>query len=99
MQNLRINPLVAADLKEICNFIADNNEAYAVKTISEIYKKFEIIQHFPEIGAKLSERVSFSTDYRYLPWGDYVVIYRIRKEFIEILSVLNRYLGITRILD
>lgn len=40
MQKLRINPLVAADLKEVCNFIADNNEAYAVKTISEIYKKF-----------------------------------------------------------
>ena len=58
MQKLRIYPLVAADLKEVCNFIADNNEAYAVKTISEIYKKFEIIQHFPEIGAKLSERVT-----------------------------------------
>lgn len=42
MLKLRINPIVAKDLKNIRDYIAeDNNEEYAVKTIKEIYGKFE----------------------------------------------------------
>ena len=65
MLKLRINPLVAADLKEIRDYIAEDNAEYAAKTIKEIYGKFENIQMFPGIGADLSKRVSFRTDYKY----------------------------------
>ena len=41
---------------------------YAAKTIKEIYGKFENIQMFPEIGADLSKRISFWTDYKYAVW-------------------------------
>ena len=34
-------------------FIAEDNEEYAVKTIHELYSKFENIQMFPGIGAAL----------------------------------------------
>ena len=37
---LRINPLVATDLKEIRDYIAEDNAEYAAKTIKEIYGKF-----------------------------------------------------------
>ncbi len=50
MLNLRINPLVAKDLKEIRDYIAEDNAEYAVKTIKEIYGKFENVQMFPGIG-------------------------------------------------
>ena len=33
---LRINPLVAVDLKEIKDFIAEDNEGKALETIQEI---------------------------------------------------------------
>ena len=36
MLKLRINPLVAGDLKGIHDYIADDNEEYAAKTIQEI---------------------------------------------------------------
>lgn len=65
MLKLRINPLVATDLKEIRDYIAEDNAEYAAKTIKEIYGKFENIQMFPGIGADLSKRVSFRTDYKY----------------------------------
>ena len=65
MLKLRINPLVATDLKEIRDYIAEDNPEYAANTIKEIYDKFENIQMFPEIGADLSKRVSFRTDYKY----------------------------------
>ena len=91
MLKLRINPLVVDDLKGIRDYIADDNEEYAAKTIQEIYSKFENIQMFPGIGTDLSKRVNFRTDYKYAIWEDYVIIYKFGKEFVEIYRVLNRY--------
>ena len=45
MLKLRINPLVATDLKEIRDYIAEDNAEYATKTIKEIYGKFENISN------------------------------------------------------
>lgn len=99
MMKLRINPLVVTDLKEIRNFIAEDNVEKAVETIDKIYEKFENIQLFPGMGADLSKRVSFRTDYKYAVWNDYVIIYKVGEEYVEIYRVLNRYQDITRIFD
>jgi plasmid stabilization system protein ParE len=61
---LRINPLVAEDLETIKNFIAEDNAEKAAETIQGIYSQFENIQQFPYIGAELSKRVRFRTDYK-----------------------------------
>ncbi len=50
MLKLRINPIVAKDLKNIRDYIAEDNEEYAAKTIKEIYGKFENLQMFPGMG-------------------------------------------------
>lgn len=99
MLKLRINPLVAEDLKRIRDHIAEDNEEYAAKTIHEIYSKFENIQMFPGIGTDISKRVSFRTDYKYAIWENYVIIYKAGKEFVEIYRVVNRYQDITRIFE
>ena len=99
MLKLRINPIVAKDLKKIRDYIAEDNEEYAVKTMKEIYGKFENLQMFPEIGSDLSTRVIFRTDYKYAIWEDYVIIYKFGKEFVEIYRVVNRYQDITRIFE
>ena len=99
MKALRINPLVVKDLKEIRNFIADDNPEKAAVTIENIYEKFEMIQLFPGMGSELSKRVSFRTEYQYIVWNDYIIIYKVRKGFIEIYRVVNRYQDITRIFD
>ena len=99
MLKLRINPIVVKDLKNIRDYIAEDNEAYAAKTIKEIYGKFENIQIFPGIGSDLSKRVSFRTDYKYAIWEDYVIIYKVGNEYVEIYRVINRHQGITRIFD
>ena len=97
MMKLRINPVVAEDLKSIKNFIAEDNADKALETVQEIYRKFENIQQFPYIGVDLSKRVSFKTDYKYMVWNDYVVLYKVGKEVIEIYRVVNRYMDITKI--
>lgn len=97
MMGLRINPFVAEDLKNIKEYIAEDNEEMSAKTIQEIYARIETIQQFPYMGADLSKRVSFRTDYKYVIYGNYVVLYRIRKEYVEIYRVVNRYQDITQI--
>lgn len=97
MVRLRINPVVAEDLKAIKNFIAEDNADKASETVQEIYKQFENIQQFPYIGADLSKRVSFKTDYKYVVWNDYVVLYKVAKEAVEIYRVVNRCQDITKI--
>ncbi len=99
MMKLRINPLVVTDLKEIHDFIAEDNINKAVETIEKIYEKFENIQLFPSMGADLSKRVSFRTNYKYSVWNDYVVIYKIGEEFVEIYRVVNRYQDLTKIFN
>ena len=97
MMKLRINPVVAEDLKTIKDFIAEDNTDKALETVQEIYKQFENIQQFPYMGAELSKRVSFKTDYKYVVWSEYVVLYKVSKDVVEIYRVVNRYQDITRI--
>ena len=99
MLRLRINPIVVKDLKNIKDYIAEDNEEYAAKTIKEIYDKFENLQMFPGMGSDLSRRVSFRTNYKYAIWEDYVIIYKISSEYVEIYRVTNRYQDITRIFE
>ena len=99
MFKLRINPIVAKDLKNIRHYIAEDSEEYAAKTIKEIYGKFENLQMFPGIGADLSKRVSFRTEYKCAIWEDYVIIYKVGNEYVEIYRVINRYQDITRIFE
>ena len=99
MLKLRINPVVAKDLKDIRDYIAEGNEEYAVKTVKEIYGKFENLQLFPGMGSDLSKRVSFRTDYKYAVWEDYVIIYKADSEYLDIYRVANRYQYITRIFE
>ena len=99
MLKLRINPIVAKDLKNIRDYIAEDNEEYAEKTTKEIYGKFENLQMFPGMGSDLSRRVSFRTNYKYAIWEDYVIIYKISSEYVEIYRVTNRYQDITKIFD
>lgn len=99
MMKLRINPIVAADLKNIKEYIAEDNEEMAVKTIQEIYTRFENIQQFPYMGAELARRVRFRTDYKYVICGNYVVLYKVGNEYVEIYRVVNRYQDITKIFE
>lgn len=99
MMKLRINPLVAKDLKSIKDYIAEDNADKALETIQEIYRQFENIQQFPYIGADLSKLVSFKTDYKYVVWEDYVVLYKVSKDAVEIYRAVNRYQDVTKVFE
>ena len=95
---LRINPLVAEDLRIIKNFIAEDNLEAATRTVADIYDCFENIQQFPNAGAALAKRVRFKTDYKYVVHGDYIIVYKVGKEYVEIYRVIDRFQDITAVL-
>lgn len=99
MMKLRINPLVAEDLKSIKEFIAEDNPEMARKTVRKIYDLFENIQQFPGLGSNLQKRVSFKTDYKYYVSKNYVILYKVREEYVEIYRVVNQSQDITRIFE
>ena len=99
MMKLRINPLVAKDLKSIKDYIAEDNADKALETIQEIYSQFENIQQFPYIGVDLSKRVSVKTEYMYVVWIDNGVLDKVGKEVVEIYRVVNRYRDITGVIE
>ena len=90
MKDFMLNILSVSDLRNY-------NEELAVKTIQEIYARIENIQQLPYMGADLTKRVSFRTDYKYVICGNYVVLYKIGKEYVEIYRVVNRHQDITKI--
>lgn len=92
MLKLRVNPLVVTDLKEIRDYIAEDNAEYAEKIIKEIYGKFVNIQMFSEIGAELLKRVSFRTDYKYTG-GDTILNVLVIEDDNTINQMINESLG------
>lgn len=65
----------------------------AVKIVQEIYARFGNIQQFPYMRADLTKRVSFRTDYQYVICENYVVLYKIGKEYVEIYRVVKSVSG------
>lgn len=95
----RINPSAAKDLEMIRDYIAEDNEDMAITVINNILKKIQLLQVFPNMGTDLAERVSFSTEYKYVVWEEYLIVYKIENDFISIFRVLNRYQDITHIFN
>lgn len=103
-QGIRYNeitkkPIGGGRFKNIKEHIAEDIVNAALETIRSIYSQFENVQRLSNIGAELSKRVSFKSDYRYIVWGNYVVIYKAWKEYVKIYRVANRYQDITRIFE
>ena len=84
-------------LREIYDYIAQDNENAAQQVITGIYKKVQILKDFPEIGYKY--RSEPEGDIRILLYGHYRITYLIRsKELIDILGVFHGAMEIERYL-
>ena len=94
---LRINPFVIVDLKNIKEYIEEDNIDSAKKVVEEIYDQFEKLQMFPNMGVDLSKKVSFKTEYKYVLHGNYVILYKVKDDYVEIYRIVNRYQDITRV--
>ncbi len=74
------------DLDNIFIRLSSESPAYAQKWIDEVFKKLALIEHFPNMGRKVTEiRIS---NIREIMAGRYRILYHIgRPEIIEIMAI------------
>jgi toxin ParE1/3/4 len=86
-------------LKDIYNYIAQDNPSAAMKVIEEIYEKVQILYQFPDIGYRY--RSEEEGEIRILLYGHYRIVYlrRKREELVDILGVFHGALDMERYLS
>ncbi len=75
------------DLKQICNFIAQDSLHYARIFNDRIFETVEHLETFPEIGRRVPE--SDDLRVRELIYKSYRIIYQVKDDFLEIIMVIH----------
>ena len=84
-------------LKDIHDYIAQDNKSIAKKVADEIYQKVLILQSYPQIGYEYEN--NDHKEIRILLYGHYRIAYLIKdKNNIDILGVFHGALDIERYL-
>ena len=96
MAEIRWSHEAAQWLKEIYEYIAQDNPTAARKVVSGIYEKAQLLRDFPEIGYKYREEPE--GEIRILLYGHYRIAYLITDGPIDILGVFHGALQIERYL-
>lgn len=83
---LRISAVAKRDLAKIVNYIASDKPSAALKWRKAFYEKCETLRTTPEIGRKVDE---IRHGMRMFPFGNYLIIYRLTPETIDIIHVTH----------
>lgn len=74
------------DLGHIADYIADNSEKYARRTVKKLYESADILKQFPLIGRVVPEKNEINL--RELIDGNYRIIYEVMPgDIIYVLTV------------
>lgn len=79
------SPLALARIGEIVDYIAQDNLSAASKWVNTVFLKVERLARFPESGRVVPEIKR--NDIREIIYGNYRIVYRIRRGQIAILTV------------
>ena len=74
-------------LRNIYDYISEENSIAAQKVIEGIYEKTEVLEIFPEIGH--TYRNEPDGEIRILLYGHYRIAYLIKQDAVEILGVFH----------
>ena len=87
MVTLIWSPRAATDLEEICSYIALDSEHYARLFAQRIVTLIENIPDFPKAGRVVPEYQQ--DDLRERIFQNYRIVYRIKREAIEIVAIVH----------
>ena len=86
MKKLRVSHLAEADLDEIWLFVATDRPGVADKLLDRFRQQFLLLMQNPELG---EQREDLATDLRQMTVGNYIVLYLIQNEWIEVARVIH----------
>jgi addiction module RelE/StbE family toxin len=87
LRTLQWTETARADLRAIYAYIARDSRVYAQRLIERIKKAAEDLRRFPELGAQVPEWDR--EGYRERLVGNYRVVYRLRANTVEILTIVH----------
>ena len=93
MAEVRWTPQAADDLEAIADFITEDSPHYASLFVIDILAAVERLEAFPKSGRMVPE--ANDPIIREIILGNYRVVYRVKPEIAEILTVYHR----ARLLD
>ena len=76
-------------LAEIEDFVARDNPPAAVRLVSRLIEKAEVLTKFPQMGRQVPEVPG--SDLRELIEGNYRIVYRVRNRVVEIITVFEAH--------
>jgi len=85
MARLRWTPQALDDIEAICKFIARDSDYFAHLFANKVIEKAKTLEAFPNAGRIVPE--SNQEMIREIFHGSYRIIYRIRKDEIQVLTV------------
>jgi len=94
MLELKLSQEAKSDMSNIWDYIAEDNEINADRFLAKIWKKFEKLQDFSEIGLI---RNDLATEIRSIPMDRYMIFYQNKEEDLIIVRVLNSSMDIQTI--
>jgi toxin ParE1/3/4 len=93
-KRLRRTARAEQDLVEIWHYIAEHNEAAANRLLDQIDAKCRLLAAFPEAGPA---RDDIAPGLRYIPYRNYLVLYRILPDLIEVVRVVHGRRDLSRL--
>jgi toxin ParE1/3/4 len=86
MSRIRITPLADQDLVEIWYFIAQEDPVAADRLLDLLEEKYKLLAESPHMGPA---RPDIAKELRYLPVGNYLLLYRVIPNGIELVRVVQ----------
>jgi toxin ParE1/3/4 len=86
MPDITVTKQAKQDLLSIWSYIADDNPSAADKLLDTLNKRIGTLADHPLLGPA---RPDIAPDLRYLVSLDYLILYRVRKDAVEIVRVLH----------
>jgi toxin ParE1/3/4 len=82
----RLLPQAEQDIEAIADYIAERNPRAALELIERFHQRWELLCDFPLSGPA---RPDLHEDARHLIIGNYLSLYRVKADTVEIVRVLH----------
>jgi len=86
MSHFRLSNAANRDLEEIWEYIATDNPDAADRVVDKLHKTFSWLSNYPAAGHK---RRDIGKPILFWAEGNYEILYRVFKDFIEIDAILH----------
>ena len=78
--------LAEQDLIEVWRHIARDDLKAADRLLDELERRTKLLSWYPEIGRK---RPDIALDLRYIPSGNYLILYRVVEDYVEVVRYVH----------